>query len=41
MMITALAHVTSLEAPVGILLMSAGFVLGVLVTLAVRRFRLG
>ena len=40
-MITTLAHVTPMEFPTGLLLMAAGFALGVLATIAFRRLRIG
>jgi hypothetical protein len=40
-MITTLAHVTPMEFPTGLLLMAAGFALGVLATVAFRRLRIG
>ena len=40
-MTNALAHITPVEAPVGLLVFLAGFAVGALVMLLVRRFRIG
>ena len=40
-MITILSHVTPLEIPLGPLYVAAGFALGVLATIASRRWRIG
>jgi len=40
-MVSALAHITPIEVPTGVLLVAAGFFLGALATWVWQRFRVG